>query len=67
MGLKTNVFEKSVTQQAEAMSNILGSAQNKFVLVKTFSIKQDDQQWVDSYTRLSMRKNERNYHIFKES
>ena len=40
---QTNVFDKPVTQQAEAMSNILSSAQNKFVPVKTICIKPNDQ------------------------
>ena len=53
---QTNVFDKPVIQQAEAMTRILTSAQNKFVPVKTIVIKPNDQPWVNSYTRLLMRK-----------
>ena len=63
---QTNVFDKPIIQQAEAMSNILISAQNKFVPVKIIVIKPNDQPWVNSYTRLLMRKKNRNYHIFKK-
>ena len=59
----THVFSKPVQQQAEAISNILISAQKQFIPVKEITIKATDQPWVNSYTRLLMRKKNRNYRI----
>ena len=53
-------------QQAEELSNILISAQKQFIPVKEITIKATDQPWVNSYTRLLMRKKNRNYRIFKK-
>ena len=61
-----NVFCKPVLQQAEAMTTILDAAQRKFVPTKTITINPRDQPWVNSYTRLLMRKKNRNYRIFKK-
>ena len=63
---QSNVFSKPVLQQAEAMSSILIAAQNKFVPVKQISITPTDQPWMNSYTRLLLRKKNRNYRIFKK-
>ena len=60
---QTKVFDLPIIQQAHAMTNILNAAQNKYVPVKTIVIKPNDQPWVNSYTRLLMRKKNRNYHI----
>ena len=61
-----NVFCKPVLQQAEAMTKILDAAQKKFVPIKIITINPRDQPWVNSYTRLLMRKKNRNYRIFKK-
>ena len=61
-----HVFSKPVQQQAEAISDILISAQKQFVPMKEITIKTNDQPWVNSYTRLLMRKKNRNYRIFKK-
>ena len=61
-----HVFSKPVQQQAEAISDILISAQKQFIPIKTITIKATDQPWVNSYTRLLMRKKNRNYRIFKK-
>ena len=63
---ETNVFSKPVLQQAEAMTCILDAAQRKFVPIKTITISPRDQPWVNSYTRLLLRKKNRNYHILKK-
>ena len=63
---QTKVFDLPIIQQAHAMTNILNAAQNKYVPVKTIVIKPNDQPWVNSCTRLLMRKKNRNYHIFKK-
>jgi hypothetical protein len=63
---ESHVFSKPVLQQAEAMTSILDAAQRKFVPIKTITINPRDQPWVNSYTRLLMRKKNRNYRIFKK-
>ena len=60
------MFSKPVLQQAEAMTCILEAAQKQFVPIKTITINPRDQPWVNSYTRLLMRKKNRNYRIFKK-
>ena len=59
------VFSKPVSQQAEAYSDILIRARELFVPTKQITIRPCDQPWVNSYTRLLLRKKNRNYHIFK--
>ena len=59
------VFSLPVCDQAEAYSNILIQAREKFVSTKTIVIRPCDQPWVNSYTRLLLRKKNRNYQIFK--
>ena len=49
---ETAVFSKPVTEQAEAMTNILTTAFQQFVPSKTIVIRVSDQPWVNSYTRL---------------
>ena len=62
----TAVFSKPVTEQAEAMTNILTTAFQQFVPSKTIVIRVSDQPWVNSYTRLLLRKKNRNYQFFKK-
>ena len=54
-----------MSQQAEAYSDILIRARELFVPTKQITIRPCDQPWVNSYTRLLLRKKNRNYHIFK--
>ena len=63
---ETAVFSKPVTEQAEAMTNILTTAFQQFVPSKTVVIRVSDQPWVNSYTRLLLRKKNRNYQFFKK-
>ena len=60
------VFSLPVCDQAEAYTNILIQAREKFVTTKTILIRPCDQPWVNSYTRLLLRKKNRNYQIFKK-
>ena len=60
------VFSKPVSQQAEAYSDILIAAREQFVPTKQITIRPCDQPWVNSYTRLLLRKKNKNYQIFKK-
>ena len=63
---QSNVFSKPVLQQAEAMSSILIAAQNKFVPVKQILVRSTELPWMNSYTRLLLRKKNQNYCIFRK-
>ena len=63
---QSSVFSLPVSQQAEAISDILIAAQNKYVPIKQVVVKPTDQPWMSSYTRLLLRKKNRNYRIFKK-
>ena len=63
---ETAVFSKPVTEQAEAMIRVLTTSFQKFVPSKTIFIRVSDQPWVNSYTRLLLRKKNRNYQFFKK-
>ena len=60
------VFSLPVSDQAEAYSNILIQAREKFVTTKSIVIRPCDQPWVNSYSRLLLRKKNQNYQIFKK-
>ena len=61
-----SVFNQPVIKQAEAFTEILTEAFSKFVPTKEIIIRPTDLPWVNSYTRLLMRKKNRNYQIFKK-
>ena len=63
---ESSVFNQPINKQAEALSEILTEALKKFVPVKKITIKPTDEPWLNSYTRLLMRKKNRNYQIFKK-
>ena len=60
------IFAKPVKEQADAISNILTTVFEKYVPVKTVVIRPTDPPWVNSYTRLLLRKKNRNYAFFKK-
>ena len=60
------VFSKSIADQAEAMTTVLADAFAKFIPVKNVMIRANDQPWVNSYTRLLLRKKNRNNQLFKK-
>ena len=63
---QSSVFTQPIKEQANKMTKILQSALKKFVPIKKIIIKPSDQPWVNSYTRLLMRKKNRNYHLYKK-
>ena len=63
---ENHVFCLPFNQQAEAFTKILTDAIEKFVPTKKITIKPADVPWQNSYTRLLMRKKNRNYQIFKK-
>ena len=48
------------------MTNILTEAFSKFVPTKQIIWRPNDQPWCNSYTRLLLRKKNRNYQLFKK-
>jgi len=48
------------------MTTVLADAFAKFIPVKNVMIRANDQPWVNSYTRLLLRKKNRNYQLFKK-
>ena len=56
----------SLTQQAEAITEVLTKAFHKFVPCKTVVARISDQPWVNSFTRLLLRKKNRNYQFYKK-
>ena len=63
---ETAVFSKPITEQAGALTSVLTTAFQQFVPSKTIIIRVTDQLWVNSHTRLLLRKNNRNYQFFKK-
>ena len=60
------VFSKPLIEQADTYTNIIKEAINKFIPTKKICIRSCDQPWVNSYTRLLLRKKNRNYNIYKK-
>ena len=60
------MFSHPIELQAELYSNILTDAFSVFVPCKTFQIRPEDQPWANSYTRLLLRKKNRNYRLYKK-
>ena len=62
---ETLVFSRPVSQQAEAYSDVLIRAREQFLPTKQITVRPCDQPWVNSYTRLLLRKKNQNYQLFK--
>ena len=60
------VFNQPTDMQTNLFENILIDAFAKFVPCKTVSIRPNDQPWSNTYTRLLLRKKNRNYSIYKK-
>ena len=60
------VFSKPVHMQTDVYSEILKQGFAQFVPVKTITIRPSDAPWCNSYTRLLLRKKNRNYQIYKK-
>ena len=59
------MFNHPIELQTELYSNVLTDAFAKFVPCKTVKIRTEDQPWANNYTRLLLRKKNRNYKFFK--
>ena len=64
---ENSVFDQPVHSQAEIYSYILKDAFAKFIPCKNVTIRVADMAWCNSYTRLLLRKKNRNYQLFKKS
>ena len=60
------MFSHPVALQPEKFDQILKDAFAQFVPCKTVTIRPNDQPWSNSYTRLLLRKKNRNYLIYKK-
>ena len=61
------LFSLPVQEQAEKFTYILKDCLDKFVTKKDVFIKPDGIPWCNTYTRLLLRKKNRNYLLFKKS
>ena len=60
------VFNKPTINQADIYSDILKQAFAQFVPCKTVVIRTSDMAWCNKYTRLLLRKKNRNYQLYKK-
>ena len=60
------VFSRPVLNQCELFTSVLSQAFTKFVPTKTVTIRPADAPWSNSYTRLLLRKKNRNYLLYKK-
>ena len=60
------VFNCPVIDQCEKFTNVLTQAFSMFVPTKTITIRPFQAPWTNSYTRLLLRKKNRNYSIYKK-
>ena len=63
---ETAVFQYPAETQAELYTKVLTDAFAQFIPCKTVPIRQNDQPWSNSYTRLLLRKKNRNYQLYKK-
>ena len=61
------VFSHPTVAQAELYSKVLTDAFALFIPCKTVTIRNNDQPWSNSYTRLLLRKKNRNYKFYKKA
>ena len=61
------VFSHDVYSQTSIYTDLLVDAFTQFVPTKTVSIKVNDPPWCNTYTRLLLRKKNRNYGIFRKA
>ena len=63
---QTSVFSQPVEIQTQLYTDILADAFSKFVPSKTITLRPTDQPWCNAYTRLLLRKKNRNYLLYKK-
>ena len=61
-----SVFSQPIVDQTEIYSHILQQAFAKFVPCKKVVIRPSDQSWCNSFTRILLRKKNRNYLFYKK-
>ena len=61
------VLSKPVEEQAEVFSKILIKAREEYIPTKHITIRPQDQPWTNKFTRLLLRRKNRNYLIFKKA
>merc|ERR1712237_110220 len=64
---ESRVFSLPTINQADAYSDILTDAFLKFVPSKLITIRENDQPWLNSFTRLLIRKKNRNYALLRRA
>ena len=64
---ENTVFSLPVEEQADKFSSILHEAFLSFVPSKTVLIRPKEQNWSNSFTRLLLRKKNRNYQLYKKA
>ena len=64
---ENNVFNHPVEIQAELFTNVMIEAMDKFIPKRTITLRASDQSWCNSFTRLLLRKKNRNYLFFKKA
>ena len=63
---ESTVFSQPIKDQTNIYTDILKNGFSKFVPLKTITIRPQDAPWCNSYTRLLLRKKNRNYKIYKK-
>ena len=63
---ETAVFQHPTIMQAELYTQVLTDAFAQFIPCKTVPIRSNDQPWSNTYTRLLLRKKNRNYQLYKK-
>ena len=58
------VFNEPIIKQAEVFTNVLQNAFSKFIPCKTILVRPSDQSWCNNFTRLLIRKKNRNYQFY---
>ena len=66
LDFQNSVFNQPTINQADIYTNILKQAFAKFVPCKTVVIRPQDMPWCNTYTRLLLRKKNRNYQLSKK-
>ena len=61
------MFQQPIINQAELYTKVLIDAFSQFIPCKTVPIRVNDQPWSNSYTRLLLRKKNRNYQMYKKA
>ena len=64
---ETAVFSHPIHSQPQLMTDVLTNIFSQFVTTRLIKVRQDTVPWTNAYTRLLLRKKNRNYYIFKRN